>query len=109
MPQFGNRVTVWSGKSTNVKVVKRFISICMQTGFDLWAHKFNLMVVNESSKNFNYKNWAFEPHPDRWADQAQYEHCAKIFESLKGKNFVEKTKLDDMGPANAGSEAAPPF
>lgn len=94
LPTMGGRVTVWSGKATNVKVIRRFLSICKQTGADLWAHKFELGVKDEQSGKFKFKNWSFESKG--FVTLEEYARGESIYNELSGKNWVEKTKLDDQ-------------
>lgn len=106
LPTLGNRVTVWSGKATNVKVIRRFLSTCKQTGADFWAHKFDLNVVDEQSTQFRYKNWSFSQKG--WVTEAEYNFGAKIFKDLSGKTWGANTSdLEASDTPNPPSEQAP--
>lgn len=109
LPTMGNRVTVWSGKATNVKVVKRFLSICKQTGADFWAHKFNLNVIDAQSAQFRYKNWAFEQNG--WVTEEEYRVGEKIYKDLSGKTWTPNTNDFEQAtpPEPTGGTPPAPF
>lgn len=88
LPDHGNRVVAWSGKSTNIKVFRRLLSVVKQTGFDFWAHCFELFTVDGASGKFTFKNWDFQSaqsadgSPNPWASEAEYKRGEELYKAL---------------------------
>lgn len=85
LPQFGYRPFVWSGKATNVKVFRRFLSIAKVSGVHLYALKFHLFAVNQESKNFKFKNWDFEQAG--FVNENEYKTGERVFKEMTGKTW----------------------
>lgn len=114
LPQHGNRVTVFSAKSTQIKVMRRFLSLTHNTGADLWAHLFELFSVEEKNAQHTWRNWAFTtpPPPGQWVSEAQYNFGERLFKSVTGVKWAPNVKdLETPGTGTpspaAGAEDAP--
>lgn len=96
LPNHGFRPVVWSGKSTNTKVMRRFLSIATQTGADFFALKFALRSVDMTSGQFKFKNWDFKSLG--FVSEDEYARGDRLYQSLKGKTWApDTTDLETQG------------
>lgn len=103
LPEHDFRPVVWSGKSTNTKVMKRFLSLSKQTGADFFALKYQLLSVEAQSGQFKFKNWDFAPVG--YVSEDEYKRGEQMYASLKGKTWAaDTTDLETDGDTDPQSE-----
>lgn len=89
LPDFDMMPVVWSGKSTNIKVMKRFLSTARSVKTDFFARIYNLFPVDDSAGSVSYQNWNFQV--DGWVTKEQYAEAEAFFKT------VDTAKLDYEG------------
>jgi hypothetical protein len=108
LPDHGGRVVVWSGKSTNLKVIRRFLSACKQTAVDLWALQFSLWSRDDSKGQLSFKQWDFAPE-GYVQDPKEYEAGAELFKGLTGKVWAASEEgLETEPDTNGNATDFPP-
>lgn len=90
LPQHDYRIEVWSCKSTQVKVVRRFLSMAKQTGADFFALKFALSSVTQHNGELTFKNFDFKPIG--YVTEEEYVRGAKTYDALKGEKWSVSVK-----------------
>lgn len=100
LPEYGNRVIVWSVKSTGLKVARRLMSTVKQTGADFFAHAFYLLAEGaQNQAGVKYQAWNFETAG--WASEEAYTAGEELYQAISGKKWAVSTAdLENAQPAD---------
>lgn len=103
LPEHGNMAVVLSMKSTGVKVMRKLLTVCKQTGFDFWAHKFDLFAVDAQGQGQTFAQWDFSSHSEIWANPEEYAAGEALYNAIVGKDW--RPDVSDIASAESGEES----
>lgn len=86
LPDYGDRVMVWSLKSTGIKVARKLLSLSIQTKVDFWGHAYALRPIDAQNAKFQFQNWDFTALG--YSSEREYNAGSALFALVEGKTVA---------------------